>query len=63
MMFANWRLTKRSAKLDFADKAIAFMEKNNDGLMRRVITLEAEVKNISKLKCERVLCPDRVQQS
>jgi len=61
--FTNWRIAKKTTKVDFADKAIQFMEKQNDGLMRRVTRLEDEVKNISKLKCERVMCPDRIQQS
>lgn len=60
---ANWRIAKKTTKVDFADKAIQFMEKQNDGLMRRVARLEDEVRNISKLKCERVMCQDRIQQS
>jgi len=60
---ANWRIAKKTTKVDFADKAIQFMEKQNDGLMKRVTRLEDEVKNILKLKCERVMCPDRIQQS
>lgn len=59
-LFANWRLNKRSQKVDFADKAIQFMEKQNDGLMKRVSALEAEVKSLSKFKCERMECSQRL---
>ena len=62
LMFANWRLSKRNAKLDFADKAIAFMEKTNDGLMTRVTRMEAEVKQLSKFKCEKIDCKTRQPQ-
>ena len=62
MMFANWRLSKRNAKLDFADKAIAFMEKTNDGLMTRVTRMEAELKQLSKFKCEKIDCKTRQPQ-
>ena len=59
---ANWGISKRSSKVDFADKAIAFMEKTNDGLMKRVTAMEAEVRQLSKFKCEKIDCKTRIPQ-
>ena len=62
-VLTNWGISKKTTKVDFADKAIAFMDKQNDGLMKRVSVMEGEIKQLSKFKCERVMCADRVQQS
>jgi hypothetical protein len=61
-LFANWKLRRKSEKVDFADKAIAFMEKTNDGLMKRVNQMEAELKQLSKFKCEKIDCQTRIPQ-
>jgi len=50
----------RTAKVDFADKAVLFMERNNDGLMEDVANLKAEVKLLSKFKCEKIDCKIRI---
>jgi len=52
----------RTSKVDFADKAINFMERNNDKMMKDLAELKAEVKQLSKFKCERIDCKIRIPQ-
>jgi len=63
----NFRLNKKaqevanqSQKVDFADKAVKFMETQNDSLMERIVTLEEDVKKLFVFKCEKINCKDRV---
>jgi len=58
----NMRLSSRSQKVDFADKAIAFMDGQNDSLMKRICALEEDVKRLSEFKCERPNCITRIPQ-
>lgn len=60
MALVNWKIQRKSQKVDFADKAIAFMDKQNDNLMERVAHLEAEVEKLKKFKCERTPCKTRI---
>lgn len=63
----NWKLQKRSQqiltdvqKVDFADKAIGFMDRQNAGLMERICKLENDVKKLLQFKCEREKCNKRI---
>jgi len=63
----NLRLSKKametankSQKVDFADKAVKFMEGQNDNLMERVIRLESEILKLGTFRCERQECPTRI---
>ena len=58
----NLKLSKRTSKLDYADRAIQFAEKQSDGLMKRVNNMEAELKLLSKFKCEKIDCKTRIPQ-
>jgi len=58
--FFTLRYVKRSQKLDFADRAIKFMEGQNENLMKDVIALQAEVKQLQKFRCERMDCTKRI---
>lgn len=65
LMIANWKINQKSLKVDYADKAINFMERQNEGLMRRVTALEVEVKHLAnellKYRCNRIDCPNRLK--
>ena len=54
------KYVRRAGKIDFADKAITFMEKQNNSLMKRVFDLESDVKALKTLKCERIECQTRL---
>ena len=56
----NLKLSSRTQKVDFADKAVKFMEVQNDSLMARVEKLETDVETLLNFKCERPNCPTRV---
>lgn len=56
----NWGISKRSSKVDFADKAIKFTEDYSVRLMNRVAIMEGEIKQLSKFKCERSDCDLRL---
>jgi len=59
-IFANYRINKRSQKVDFADKAVNFMEKENDKYIARIEKLEADVAKLFEFKCENVKCKNRI---
>lgn len=53
-------ITRRSQKVDFAQKAMNFMEGRNDKYMERIEALEKDVQALLKFKCEREKCPKRI---
>lgn len=57
----NLKYLKRNSKLDFADKAVKFMDHVNDGLLERVGILEDKVKELTEMKCKKADCPDRIK--
>lgn len=59
LMFANWRISKKSQKVDFADKAIDFAEKQSENYIKRIERLEADVKKLFAFKCEKIDCVNR----
>lgn len=56
----NVGITKRSLKVDFADKATKFMEGQNDIYRGRIEKLEADVQTLQIFKCEREKCTNRI---
>jgi len=56
----NWKTSKRSQKVDFADKAMKFMEGLNDDLMKRVTALEEKVKTLEGTQCKKMDCSLRL---
>lgn len=59
LTFVNWKLNKKSQKVDFADKAIDFAEKQSGNYIKRIEQLEADVKKLFAFKCEKIECPNR----
>lgn len=59
MVLTNWKINKSSQKVDFADKAIKFMEEQNDNYIKRIEKLEADVEKLFKFKCENLTCTSR----
>lgn len=59
-IFANWKISRKSQKVDFADKAVNFMEKENNKYIARIEKLEADVAKLFEFKCERVGCKIRI---
>lgn len=59
MVLTNWKINKRSQKVDFADKAVKFMEEQNDIYIKRIEKLEADVKKLFVFKCEDLTCKNR----
>jgi len=55
----NWKINKNSQKVDYADKAINFMEEQNDKLMKRIINLEEDVAKLWNFKCDVLECKNR----
>jgi hypothetical protein len=56
----NIGITKKSQKIDFAQKAMDFMEGLNDKYTKRIEGLEADVQALLKFKCERPDCANRI---
>lgn len=59
MVLTNYKINKRSQKVDFADKAVKFMEEQNDIYIARIEKLEADVKKLFEFKCEDLTCKNR----
>lgn len=55
----NYRLNRRVQKVDFADKAVKFMEEQNDIYIKRIERLEDDVKKLFEFKCEDMTCRKR----
>lgn len=55
----GWKLSRRVQKVDFADKAVKFMEEQNDIYIKRIEKLEADVAKLFDFKCENINCPNR----
>lgn len=56
----NARLNRKSNKLDFTGKLVAFWQEQAGDLMTRVETLEIQVKQLLKAKCDRPDCDKRI---
>jgi hypothetical protein len=56
MVLTNYKINKSSQKVDFADKAMIFMEKENDKYIKRIEKLEEDVKKLFQFKCTVVEC-------
>jgi len=59
----NFKISNRKQKLDFADTAMEYMENFNAKLIKRIESLENEVKWLSELKCEKYPCKNRIPPS
>ncbi len=59
LMLVNWKINKKTQKLDFADKAIGFAEKQSGNYIKRIEQLEADVKKLFVFKCEKIECTNR----
>lgn len=53
-------ITRKTQKLDFAQKANNFMEGLNDKYTARIIKLESDVEALLKFKCEKENCRNRI---
>lgn len=56
----NFKLRNKTEKVDFADKSMKYMEEFNDKLIKRIESLENEVKWLSEFKCEKHPCKNRI---
>ena len=56
----TWGLSKRTAKLEFTDKYVKFVDEQADSLMKRVETLEIQVNALSRIQCGRLDCLIRI---
>ncbi len=56
----NFKLLNKTEKVDFADKSMKYMEEFNDKLIKRIESLENEVKWLSAFKCEKNPCRNRI---
>lgn len=56
----NWKTSKQSQKVDFADKAMKFMEGVNDDLIKRVKALEQKVEALEGTQCKKMDCKIRI---
>jgi hypothetical protein len=58
--FLNWRIRSKTEKVDFADKAMKFMEEQNDSLMKRIEVLEKKVNALETMQCKKIDCKIRI---
>jgi len=54
------RFIRRRSKVEFAQTVIDFWQKQLDDVIKRQSVLEGQIKELSKLKCERVECDRRI---
>ena len=59
MIILNYRMNKKIQKIDFADKAIFFLESQNDKYTARIERLEKDVEKLFQFKCENINCKNR----
>ena len=55
----NLKLSRKKAKLDYADNAVSFMEKMGHEYLHRIEQLETDVQSLFSIKCENLDCPNR----
>jgi len=58
---ASIRYIKKNTKLDYSDRAIKFMDDQNKIITQRFEKLEARVKELEKISCERLECKTRIK--
>ena len=56
----SWRIAAKSDKVDYADKAMKFMEDLNDKYTARINDMETRIEALEKLSCKKVECESRV---
>lgn len=49
----NWKLKAKTDKVDYADKAIKFMDELNDKYTVRINDLEARIEALEKIICKK----------
>lgn len=57
---ASWRFVKKTSKLDYADRAMKFMEDQNIKLIVRIEALENRVDTLEPISCKRMDCTIRL---
>lgn len=50
------RYARKTSKLDYADRAVDFLDKQNEDLIRRIGELEKKVDNLIIMQCTAVEC-------
>ncbi len=55
------KFARKSNKVDFADKAIRFMEEQNDKMIKRVEALEKRIDDLEEISCLKIDCAGRVR--
>ena len=55
------KFARKSNKVDFADKAIHFMEEQNDKMIKRVKALEKRIDDLEEISCLKIDCTGRVK--
>ena len=58
----SFRYAKKTSKLDYADRAMKFMEETNEKLIKRVEILEQRVDTLEPISCRRIDCKIRILQ-
>lgn len=51
---------KKTSKLDYADRAMKFMEDTNEKLIERINELEKRIDNLETISCKRLNCQIRI---
>jgi hypothetical protein len=59
-MVARFNL-KKSTKIDYAEKAINFFQKQTSDIIDRFDQLETRVEALENISCEREDCPNRIK--
>jgi hypothetical protein len=59
--FISLRYARKTNKVDFADKAMKFMEEQNDKMIRRVEKLEIRLDELEEISCTREGCNIRIK--
>ena len=60
MKLLNWKTAAKSDKVDYADKAIKFMDEQNDKYTARINGLEERIEALEKIICKNTNCLNRV---
>ena len=53
------RYARKTTKLDYADRAVNFLDKQNENLIQRIDELEKKVDNLILMQCTSLECPLR----
>lgn len=59
LISARW--TRKNSKLDYADRAIAFMESQNERLILRIDKMGKRIDSLEVVSCQKLECKNRIK--